>query len=208
MLTAQQIADNLNAKKTTGQKMRESSGSSSSSGFDPSKYGLSATDATESDHDKGIIKGLNGEFYQIDNFERQQKDDIDTDQGDVFSSSLEKDAGVDYTNFNTATDVENAIKDGDWGSAPEADPRDEGYTQSETLSKAKAGVQAYESEILPNVGDYITGKKTDMGGDFMNAYKLNLAAELEPRNADGSVRNSQIQQEKEAVKGNKQNGFE
>ena len=205
MLSAQEISDQLNAKKTTGQKIRESG--NFSSGFDPSKYGLSVTDATESDHDKGIVKGLNGEFYQIDNFERQQRDGIDTDQGDVFSSSLEKDAGVDYTNFNTATDVENAIKDADWGSAePKTDPRDEGYTQSETLSKAKAGVQAYDSVILPHVGDYITGKD-DMSGDFLAAYKLNLAAELEPRNADGTHRNSLIQEEKEAVKGNEQNGF-
>ena len=205
MLTAQQIADNLNAKKTTGEKFRESSGSGS--GFDPSKYGLTVINATESDHDKGIIKGLNGQFYKIDNFERQQKDDIDTDQGDVFSSSLEKDAGVDYTNFNTATDVENAIHDADWGSSTEEES-DEPWQQSQTLAEAKAGVDAYDDVILPHIGDYITGKKKDMSGDFMNAYKLNLAAELEPRNSDGSPRRSQIQEEKEAVKGNKQNGFE
>ena len=206
MLSAQEIADSLNAKKTTGQKMRESG--SSGSGFDPSKYGLTPTDATASDHEKGIVKGLNGQYYQIDNFERQQKDGIDTDQGDVFSSSLEKDAGVDYTNFNTATDVENAIHDADWGKAPVEEESDEPYQQSQTLSEAKAGVDAYDDVILPHVGDYITGKKKDMSADFMNAYKLNLAAELEPRNADGSPRESIIQKEKDAVKGDKQNGFE
>ena len=72
------------------------------------KYGISASDATSANHDKGIVK-VGDTFYEIDGFERQQKKGTDTDQGAVFSSSLEKDSGGKYKNFNTATDVEDAL---------------------------------------------------------------------------------------------------
>ena len=73
------------------------------------KYGLSLSDASSSDHDKGIVS-VGGQTYQIKGFERQQKKGIDTDKGKVFSSSLEKDSGKDFSNFNTATDVETALE--------------------------------------------------------------------------------------------------
>lgn len=49
--------------------------------------------------------------------------------------------------------------------------------QSQTLSKAKAGVKTFEEVILPNQGDYITGKKKNMSQDYLDAYKLNLKNE-------------------------------
>ena len=49
--------------------------------------------------------------------------------------------------------------------------------QSKTLSEAKAGVKAFEEIILPNQGDYITGKKENMSQDYLDAYKLNLKNE-------------------------------
>ena len=74
------------------------------------KYGLSLSDASSSDHDKGIVS-VGGQTYQIKGFERQQKKGTDTDKGKVFSTSLEKDSGKDFTNFNTATDVEQALEE-------------------------------------------------------------------------------------------------
>ena len=87
--------------------------------------------------------------------------------------------------------------------APEPE---EPIQQSEPLSKAKAGVTAYEEEILPYTGDIVTGKKPTYKDDFLKNYKLNLAREMEPKNADGTPRESKIQEEKDKVEG--QNGFE
>ena len=77
------------------------------------KYGLTATDASKANHDKGIVQAPDGSFYQIDGFKRQKNDGLDTDKGTAFSSSLEADAakhGYSASSFNTATDVENALK--------------------------------------------------------------------------------------------------
>ena len=170
--------------------------------FDAKKYGLTKTNASGIDHDKGIVQGPDGSYYEIDGFQHGQEDDIDQDKGKVFGTSLQADAkaaGFDPSNFNTAGDVQNAINA--LGSAPAAKKADEPYTQSETLSKAKAGVAAYEDTILPNAGDYITGKKKDMQGDYLNSYKLNLAKEMKPRNSDGTPRESKIQEEKDKVEG-------
>ena len=87
--------------------------------------------------------------------------------------------------------------------APEPE---EPIQQSEPLSKAKAGVTAYEEEILPYTGDIVTGKKPTYKDDFLKNYKLNLAREMEPKNADGTPRESKIQEEKNKVEGF--NGFE
>ena len=104
--------------------------------------------------------------------------------------------GGDFTNANFA------IKPSDY--TPESG--DETIQQSETLSKAKAGVAAYDEEILPNTGDIITGKNTTYKDDYLKSYKLNLAKEMEPKNADGTPRESKIQEEKDKVEGD--NGFE
>ena len=168
--------------------------------FDAAKYGLTKSSATASDHDKGIVKGPDGSFYSIDGFKRNKKEGLDKDAGDVFSSSLEADSGIEVTTFNTATDVEGALAK--LSTAPEEVATDDGpYTQSETLSEAKAGTKAYEDVILPHTGDYTTGKKTDMHGDYLNAYKLNLAKEMEPVDAAGDARESKIQEEKDKVAG-------
>ena len=81
--------------------------------FNPEDYGLTKTD--KSGHpDDGIVSDGQGNYYKIDNFDRQQKDDLDTDQGDVFGSDLEKHArkytDFDVTNFNTGSDVQKAVQ--------------------------------------------------------------------------------------------------
>jgi len=71
------------------------------------KYGLSQVDGGSIDD--GVIES-GGNYYQLNNFERQQNDKLDTDQGDVFGSSLESDSGVNYSNFNTINDVQGAVR--------------------------------------------------------------------------------------------------
>ena len=79
------------------------------------KYGLSRIDADAANHDKGIVAGPGGGFYQIDGFKRQKNDGLDTDKGTAFKSGLLEaakaaDSEYDPSSFNTATDVENALK--------------------------------------------------------------------------------------------------
>ena len=71
------------------------------------KYGLSQVDSGSIDD--GVIES-GGNYYKLNNFERQQNDKLDSDQGDVFGSSLEADSGVDYSNFNTINDVQGAVR--------------------------------------------------------------------------------------------------
>lgn len=78
---------------------------------------------------------------------------------------------------------------------------DRSYTLSETAAKAKAYTAAYEDEFLPNAGDYMIKNDQSVKDDFMNAYKLNLAKELKPKNPDGSTRPSKVQEEKDKVAG-------
>lgn len=78
---------------------------------------------------------------------------------------------------------------------------------SDTLASANAGVKAYDEHILPNKGDIIMG--LDKGSDgksintqnYLDAFSLNLAKNLEPVNLDGSSRESKVRQEEEAVGG-------
>lgn len=113
-----------------------------------SQYGLTAVDASGADHDKGIVAAPDGKFYKIDGFKRNQKDGLDEDAGAAFSGKLQADsaaAGWNPSTFNTATDVENALKHLDGGgSAPEMkgfhEPSDD-LEMSKELSDAKERAQ-------------------------------------------------------------------
>ena len=126
------------------------------------KYGLKPTDASKSDHENGIVKDASGNFYQIQGFSREQNEGIDTDQGKVFGSSLEKDSGVDYSNFNTATDVEGALQElgggGDDGGGPT-----EAIVHSKEIQTAKERVKNWEDAVQ-------SGKQSEeiFGGDPVN----------------------------------------
>ena len=114
------------------------------------------------------------------------------------------DSGGDPDSWETSNDVDTAL---DYltqtaqEETPVVEAEPEPYTQSETLSKAKAGVTAYEEEILPYTGDIITGQKPNYQDDYLKSYKLNLAKEMQPRNPDGTPRESKIQEEKDKVAG-------
>ena len=127
------------------------------------KYGLSKSDATASDHDKGIV-AYKDNFYSIDGFERQQKEGVDTDQGDVFSSSLEKDSGRDFTNFNTATDVEGALEalDGVKDNDDDGPVGDQRTTLTPKLAHARARLaQRQEDRISGQIARDLYDKDND-----------------------------------------------
>ena len=117
------------------------------------KYGLTATNATSSDYKKGIVKAPDGNYYQIDGFKSQGEDEggIDQNDGKVFSSSLEADARAasdtyDPTTFNTANDVENALRNlGGVDEAPEED--DTPYVPSEQIKQARERVKNWEEKL-------------------------------------------------------------
>ena len=124
------------------------------------KYGLKASDASGSDHEKGIVS-VGGTTYQIQGFKREQSEGIDTDQGKVFGSSLEKDSGKDFTNFNTATDVEQALEEltgtgGDDGGPTEA------IVHSKPIQTAKERVKNWEEAVESGKqSEEIFGKSED-----------------------------------------------
>jgi hypothetical protein len=92
-----------------------------------SQYGLTAIDAEGADHEKGIVAAPDGKFYKIDGFKRNQKEGLDEDKGAAFDGKLQADsaaAGWDPSTFNTATDVENALKHLDGGGPT---PENKGY---------------------------------------------------------------------------------
>ena len=104
-------------------------------------YGLTSVDSgSEAD---GVISDGKGNYYKINNFERQKGEGLDTDQGDVFSSSLQKDSGLNVTSFNTINDVQNAVKALAGTKKPDADKPIE---YSPEIQQAKERVQQFEQE--------------------------------------------------------------
>ena len=146
------------------------------------KYGLSASNATASDHDKGIVTDGKGNYYSIDGFKREQKDDIDTDKGKVFSSGLYEDSGISRTNFNTATDVEGALKHLDGETKATPDVPVETMEPSERLQTARDRVKEYEDDKWSgkSAERMFTPAKDPQG--FLEKYKTNFAKNKETSN--------------------------
>ena len=109
------------------------------------KYGLKPIDAKGSDHEKGIVSA-GGQTYQIQGFKREQREGLDTDQGKVFSSSLEKDSGKDFTTFNTATDVEGALEEL-VGGGDDGNDVTEAIIHSKEIQTAKERVKNWEDAV-------------------------------------------------------------
>jgi len=148
------------------------------------KYGLTETNASSSNHEKGIVKGPDGQYYQIDNFKREQKEDIDTDQGDVFKSSLYEDSGADFTNFNTATDVENALRQ----LGTKKEEKDYGGDQdnielSPRLATARARAAQYEEDrVSGQAAKDLYDPDNHSAEGFLDRYKMKLGERLENGN--------------------------
>ena len=162
------------------------------------QYGLTATDAKSADHDKGIVKAPDGSFYQIDGFKREQNDDLDTDQGKVFSSALQADAksandAYDPSTFNTATDVENALRQLDGGGETEATP-DKNIELSPRLATARARAAQFEEDrVSGQMSKDLYDSDNHSAEGFLERYKLKLGERLENGNfltPDASATNS------------------
>ena len=152
------------------------------------KYGLTATNASSANHDKGIVQAPDGSFYQIDGFKREQNDDLDTDQGKVFSSALEADAksandAYDPSTFNTATDVENALRQlsGDEKEQAEAPLKD--VELSPRLATARARASQYEEDrVSGQAAKDLYDPDNHSAQGFLDRYKLKLGERLENGN--------------------------
>ena len=109
-----------------------------------SKYGLSIVDGGS--EAEGVFNS-NGTYYKINDFQRGKSEGLDQDKGAVFNSSLYEDSGADFSNFNTATDVENALKLLD---APEETSNTPAgpVELSPRLAHARARVSQYQQDML------------------------------------------------------------
>ena len=148
------------------------------------KYGLTKTSASAADHDKGIVAHGSG-FYQIEGFGHGQEDKLDKDKGQVFGSSLQsdakaKDSTYDPSSFNTAGDVENALRRIDGGTTVAAKPK-EAPELSQTAKKAVAYTKAFED--FTQSGGYVDQEMGNLKArdSFMNDYKLNLQKSMKGR---------------------------
>ena len=181
------------------------------------EYGLIPVDA-QANPEKGLVKDAQGNVYQIQGFDRQQNDGLDTDQGDVFDSSLYSDAqaadsSYDPTNFNTGSDVQNALQVISRGFAP-YNEEPEPYEPSEEIEKATQNIDQYENDILSGAtserifGDtaakkqaaqnYMASLNQQTGpsrDDLFNKYYLEISSDMQPSiqsmlNAELAVMNS------------------
>ena len=137
------------------------------------KYGLIPTDASGFDEQRGIVEHK-GSYYQVEGFQRQQKDGLDTDLGKVFSTSLIEDSGRagEVSNFNTINDVQYAL-DALGGEKEESKLTNNEYVESEKLKQAKERVQAFEKNDYDIFNDgKSNGEDTAQG--YLEKYKLDL----------------------------------
>ena len=140
------------------------------------QYGLTAVEGgSEAD---GVFDDGSGNFYQIKGFERDQQEGQDNDKGAVFSSSLQKDSGLDVTSFNTINDVKNAVKALSGGNeGPIVKPENVEY--SPEIQQAKERVRNWEEaawsgeqsqDIFGNTNKSIhNGHSTDNGSQQKEA---------------------------------------
>ena len=164
------------------------------------KYGLTATKASSANHDKGIVKGPDGQYYQIDGFKHDQKEGLDADAGSVFKSSLEADAraasdSYDPSTFNTATDVENALRN----LGAEKEKKNYGGDQdnielSPRLATARARASQYEEDrVSGQAAKDLYDSDNHSAQGFLDRYKMKLGERLENGNykkPDASATNS------------------
>ena len=190
MLSAEEISDKLKANQNKYQSYiddfdRTASGAGSSKGTDR----LSAQDIRDIESERGDLSRAESAEMILAYADKAADEGSKTEGG---GTKRELDRLRGYLN-----------------DAPEeievADP--EPIQMSKVQASANAGVQAYDEHILPNKGTIIMG--LDKGADgkstntqnYLDAFSLNLAKNLEPVNADGSSRESKLRQEEDAVEG-------
>ena len=116
-----------------------------------------------------------------------KKEGLDEDAGAAFKSSLQADAkaansAYDPSTFNTATDVENALRQLDGGGEKDAAPLKE-VELSPRLATARARVAQYEEDRVSGQAAkdlYDSGNNPAEG--FLERYKMRLGERLENGN--------------------------
>ena len=166
------------------------------------KYNLTPVNASGSDHDKGIVQGADGKYYQMEGFKHGQKDGLDKDKSSVFNTSIKADgaaAGFTPSNFNTAGDVENALRHIGLNDEPEKEPYTGPKELSPNLAHAKARVQQHEEDIVSGkyTADlYDMNYRPDGAQSFLNRYKDKLGKRLDNGNYIEKDYNQEVQSEK------------
>ena len=149
-----------------------------------SKYALKRVEGGS--EEDGVVN-VGGDYFQVQGFERQQQEGLDTDKGKTFGTSLQADAGElgkEYSSFNTINDIQGALNAVS-GQSKAAEP-----TQlSQPAATALAGTKTYEDFRR-------SGLETDLifGGAegrekanqaYADNYRLNLQQYLEPGGGEG-----------------------
>ena len=165
------------------------------------KYGLTATNASSSNLDKGIVEGPDGKFYQIDGFKHGQEDGLDKDKATkAFNGELEaagRAGGFDPSTFNTAGDVQNALQALD---APKEEKAAElkDIELSPRLATARARAAQYEEDrVSGQAAKDLYSPDENPAQGFLDRYKLRLGERLEngnyrPGNDDTSTNPSKV----------------
>ena len=191
MLSAQEISDKLKADQNKFKDYQDSfdrKASGAGSQKDKPKDRFSALDIREMFSKRGDLSKAEGAQMVLDYADKAG--DAGSSMGGGSERELDKLRG--YLN-DTPEEIE------------VADP--EPIQMSNVQASANAGVQAYDEHILPNKGTIIMG--LDKGADgksintqnYLDAFSLNLAKNLEPVYPDGSSRESKLRQEEDAVEG-------
>ena len=158
-------------------------------------YGLSPTDK-QGHPDNGIVSDGQGNYYKIDDFDRNQKEGLDEDEGKVFGSSLYDDAkktGFSVTTFNTGSDVQGALQALAAGfDAIEDEPVEDNkpYVPSDIIQASNDLVDSYEGDILSgktsaaifrdNKGNPVAKNSEDQRNSVFDKYKFNIKADYKP----------------------------
>lgn len=143
-----------------------------------SKYGLSIVDGgSESD---GVFNS-NGTYYKINNFQRGKSEGLDQDKGAVFNSSLEKDAGLNVTTFNTINDVKGAVNKLTSGSTSTDNEDPVQVVHSERLAGATERLAQAEADRIDGTAVsklYNRSGSNNAAQSFMNNYVNDLGNKL------------------------------
>lgn len=166
------------------------------------KYGVTPTNASKANLDKGIVQGGDGKFYQIDGFKHGQEDGLDKDKATTaFNGELEaagRAAGFDPSNFNTAGDVQNALQAIGKPSTKKAEEPLKDIELSPRLATARARAAQYEQDrVSGQAAKDLYDSANNPAEGFLERYKLRLGERLEngnyrPGNDDTSTNPSKV----------------
>lgn len=148
----------------------------------------------------GNVLGAKGEFNNNAKDTERLRNNKELKEAFIGSGRSEDDWNDDVSMDNDIDAAFRALGARNAKSAPNV-AKPQTVQLSQRAAEAKAYTSAYEDEFLPNQGDFMIKNDQDVAKGFSDAYKLNLARELKPKNSDGSDRSSKVQEEKDKVAG-------